>query len=173
MTQRAFCTHCGTEFESPEYPRHCKGCERITWRNPIPVVNVLQPIYDPMTNGVGLAIAQRAIEPARGGWAFVGGYVDMHDSCLISAARREFREETGLEARGEGKIVHSQLNSYGNMIITVVMDQEIFLSEFQTQGKPCAENHALDVLWSYNERELCFPIHTYVAEKWFMGEYNS
>lgn len=172
MTQRAFCAHCGTEFKSPEYPRHCKGCERITWRNPIPVVNVLQPIYNPVTSRAGLAIAQRAIEPARGGWAFVGGYVDMHDECLISAARREFREETGLETRGEGKIVHSQLNVYGNMIISVVMDKEIPLAEWQN-AKPCAENYALDVLWSYNERELCFPIHTHVAEKWFMGEYNS
>lgn len=173
MTKKAFCTHCGTEFASIAYPRHCLNCEKITWRNPIPVVNVLQPIYDPVTNGVGLAIAQRAIEPAKGGWAFVGGYVDMQDSCLISAARREFREETGLEARGEGKIVHSQLNAYGNMIISVVMSEEISLTEFQTQGRPCAENYALDVLWSYNERELCFPIHNHVAEKWFTGEYNS
>lgn len=171
MTQKAFCTHCGTEFESVDYPRHCRGCERITWRNPIPVVNVLQPVFDELNFREGLVIAQRAIEPARGGWAFVGGYVDMHDSCLISAARREFREETGLEARGNGKIVHSQLNSYGNMIISVVMDQAITLDHFH-QGQPCAENYALDVLWSYNERELCFPIHTHVAERWFLGEYN-
>jgi 8-oxo-dGTP pyrophosphatase MutT (NUDIX family) len=173
MTKQAFCTDCGTVYKSLEWPRHCEPCDRFTWKNPIPVVNVLQPIYDPVTNGIGLAIAQRAIEPAKGGWAFVGGYVDMHDACLISAARREFREETGLEARGDGKIVHSQLNAYGNMIISVVMSEEISLTEFQTQGKPCAENYALDVLWSYNERELCFPIHTHVAEKWFNGEYRS
>ena len=172
MTQRAFCTHCGPEFESIEYPRHCKGCERITWRNPIPVINVLQPVEDRTNFREGLVIAQRAIEPAKGGWAFVGGYVDMHDSCLISAARREFREETGLEAKGEGKIVHSQLNVYGNMIISIVMDQPMSLREFR-RGRPCAENYALDVLWSHNERELCFPIHNHVAEKWFMGEYNS
>lgn len=170
--QNKYCSECGTPYENLEWPRICSNCKHIFWKNPIPVVNVLQPIYDPVTNGVGLAIAQRAIEPAKGRWAFVGGYVDMHDECLISAARREFREETGLEARGEGKIVHSQLNAYGNMIISVVMDQEISLPEFQTQGKPCAENYALDVLWSHNERELCFPIHNYVAERWFNGEYN-
>ena len=171
MTQKAFCTHCGTEFESLDYPRHCSGCGKITWRNPIPVVNVLQPIYNPLADIVGLAIAQRAIEPARGGWAFIGGYVDMHDSCLISAARREFREETGLELAGNGKIVHSQLNSYGNMIISVVMDQSMTLEEFQ-KGRPCAENYALDVLWSHDERELCFPIHNHVARCWFTREYQ-
>lgn len=163
---RAFCTHCGTEFKTLEYPRLCFGCERITWKNPIPVVNVLQPIYDSLSDRVGLAIAQRAIEPAKGGWAFVGGYVDMHDDCLITAARREFKEETGLELVGNGNIVHSQLNANGNMIISVAMDRQMSLEEFR-KGRPCAENYALDVLWSHNERELCFPIHNYIAEWWF------
>jgi len=172
MTKQAFCTDCGTVYKSLEWPRHCEPCDRLTWKNPIPVVNVLQPIYDSLTDRIGLAIAQRAIEPAKGGWAFVGGYVDMQDACLITAARREFREETGLELVGNGRIIHSQLNIYGNMIISVAMDQQMSLEEFQ-KGQPCAENYALDVLWSHNERELCFPIHTYVAERWFLGRYNT
>lgn len=167
----AFCTHCGTQYQSLDWPRKCDGCGVITWKNPIPVVNVLQPVYDSLPYRLGLAIAQRAIEPERGGWAFVGGYVDMQDSCLITAARREFNEETGLELRGNGKIVYSELNNRGNMIITVQMDTAMSLDEFR-QGTPCAENYALDVLWDPSERDLCFPIHQKVAEMWFNGEFE-
>ena len=163
---KAFCTHCGTQYSNLDWPRTCDGCGVITWKNPIPVVNVLQPIYNPSNNRVGLAIAQRAIEPEKGGWALIGGYVDMSDTCLISAAKREFREETSIELQGVGELAHSQLNSRGNMIITVEMRDVLYLEDFQ-KGKPCAENYALDVLWSYDERELCFPIHSYVAKTWF------
>ena len=165
-----YCSECGTPYENLEWPRICSNCKHIFWKNPIPVVNVLQPIYSSTIGKYGLAIARRAIEPARGGWAFVGGYVDMNDACLITAARREFREETSLEARGEGKIAHSQLNANGNMIISIVMDQAIPLSEFQ-QGQPCAENYELGVLWNHNERELCFPIHNYISRRWFNREF--
>lgn len=168
---KAFCTHCGTQYQSLDWPRECNGCGVITWKNPIPVVNVLQPVYDSLPHRLGLAIAQRAIEPARGGWAFVGGYVDMQDSCLITAARREFREETGLELRGKGTIVHSELNNRGNMLVTVRMDTAMSLGEF-LQGIPCSENYALDVLWDPTDRDLCFPIHQKVAEMWFNGEFE-
>jgi len=45
-----------------------------------------------------IVLVPRAIEPGYGKWVFPGGYVDRGEEVLV-AARREAREETGLEIR--------------------------------------------------------------------------
>ncbi len=56
---------------------------------------------------LNVLMVRRANDPYRGRWALPGGFVDI-DEDLASAARRELKEETGLDIEGM-----AQLGTYG------------------------------------------------------------
>jgi 8-oxo-dGTP diphosphatase len=89
-------------------------------------------------------LIRRKHEPFAGSWAIPGGFVDMDES-LEAAARRELKEETGIEA---GRI--EQLAAFGDpdrdprgRTISVV-----YLAEVSPkQVKPRAADDAAEVAW--------------------------
>ena len=89
-----FCSYCGTAYASPlAYPRTCAHCKTTVWANPVPVSVVLVPVQD--AGRTGLLVVRRAIEPAAGKLALVGGFLEAHETWQQGGAR-EVREETGL-----------------------------------------------------------------------------
>ncbi len=75
------------------YPRTCAGCQTPVWSNPIPVNVLLVQVED--GDRTGLLVIRRAIPPAIGKLALVGGFLEDHESWQVGGAR-EVIEETGL-----------------------------------------------------------------------------
>jgi ADP-ribose pyrophosphatase YjhB (NUDIX family) len=88
----SYCSYCGQAFAAEQpWPRKCARCGNLTFRNPKPVVVVVQPVDD------GVALILRNVEPQRGKWALPGGYIDFGER-WEEAAARELEEETGISA---------------------------------------------------------------------------
>lgn len=88
-----YCSYCGAAFVAPlGYPRTCGACGTTIWANPIPVSVVLVPVID--EGRTGLLVVRRAIPPAEGKLALVGGFLEEHETWQQGGAR-EVLEETG------------------------------------------------------------------------------
>ena len=89
-----------------------------------------------------LLLVKRANEPAKDQWAFPGGRVERGEK-LEAAARRELKEETGMEA---GDIhVHVEL-LLGKYLLTVFQGDAL-------DGEPVANDDALAAAF-FNLREI-------------------
>jgi ADP-ribose pyrophosphatase YjhB (NUDIX family) len=95
MTRTAnFCPMCGAALEQQHRLRAvrpvCPNCGHIVFFDPkVAVVIFVEQ------NGK-ILLVKRAVDPGKGRWAFVAGFVDAGEDPK-EAARREFHEETGLD----------------------------------------------------------------------------
>jgi 8-oxo-dGTP diphosphatase len=99
-----YCPRCGHGLEKrslkPNEPDRlvCSTCGFVFYIDPkIAVGTVIR------SETGRIVLVRRAIEPGYGKWVFPGGYVDRGEP-LTLAARREAREECGLDVRLDGLI---------------------------------------------------------------------
>lgn len=78
-----------------------------SYRYPRPALTVDCVVFGFDEGDLRVALIRRKGEPFRGEWALPGGYVEI-DETLDDAARRELREETGIE-----KLYLEQLYTFG------------------------------------------------------------
>lgn len=131
-----FCPSCGGTLEprvlkAGEPPRLvCTGCGFILYLDPKVAVGTI------ITTAEGkVVLVRRAIEPGYGLWVFPGGYVDRGEE-VTAAARREAREEAGLEVRLDGLV---NIYSYpGGPLIIIVYSASI------TSGELCVDEECLE-----------------------------
>lgn len=94
MPADRFCPACGHPLETQmidRAPRRvCPACGRIHWRNAKPCAGAL------VVRHGKVLLVRRAVEPFLGYWDVPGGYCEA-DEHPADAARREVREETGLD----------------------------------------------------------------------------
>ncbi len=69
---------------------YCDSCGFVHYAGPKLAVGVI------IAQDGAILLNRRDIEPGRGRWSFPSGYVDLGES-VTDAARREVKEETGLE----------------------------------------------------------------------------
>ena len=94
MSKAQFCFVCAApvvEREIDHYLRSvCTGCGKILYRNPVPATGCI------VQSQQGVLLARRKFEPWKGCWYVPSGFVEYGDD-VEDTARREVREETGLE----------------------------------------------------------------------------
>ena len=152
-----YCQRCGHALEQREFegkPRPtCPSCGLIVFLDPKVAVVVL------VTGSDKLLFVQRGAEPQIGKWCFPGGYVDRGEE-VRAAARREVREETGLEVEITGLIGVYSLPS--NPVIVIAY------SGSMTSGALVAGTDAEDAGWFEVDElpELAFPHNVKIIEDW-------
>jgi 8-oxo-dGTP diphosphatase len=80
-----------------------------SYRYPRPALTVDCVVFGLADESLQVLMIQRDLEPFAGYWALPGGFVEMEET-LESAARRELREETGLDTT-----YLEQLYTYGDL----------------------------------------------------------
>lgn len=99
-----------------------------------------------LVDGDRVLLAQRSKSPDRGLWGFPGGHVEPGETAL-EAARRELREETGLEARAVEYLTNVDVirrDESGKVIVHYLLAAVLCADPL---GTPRPDDDAMDVAW--------------------------
>ena len=157
----SYCSYCGQPYgPNAAWPRHCINCDNLTFRNPLPVAVVLQPVDG------GVLTVRRTIEPASGWLALPGGYVDWGETWQAAGAR-EVWEEAGVKIDPAG-LREFQVFSAGNSTLMIVAMATPLTMADLPPFVPNEEASERQILTT--PQELAFPLHTEVLTAYFAGE---
>ena len=118
-----FCSNCGGPIETrvlDDRPREvCPVCETVFYRNPLPVAASVV-----LNENREVLLVKRKREPQKGMWCLPIGFAELGET-IGQAARRELKEETGIEGRTRRLIDADSFQSdyYGELLI-VTFEQE-------------------------------------------------
>lgn len=160
------CSTCGAPYSTLTWPRACVACGAVAYRNPLPVAVTLLPVED--AEGTGLAVITRTIEPALGGTALPGGFIDFGEDWR-DAVVRELREETGITALASEVALADALSSPAGHLLVFGLLPPRAAADLPA-SKLTDETTGWHVLRA--AQELAFPLHTQAAASWFAGRYS-
>lgn len=157
-----YCARCGSPLRDGEYegkPRPvCSACGLVVFQDPKLAVAVL------IGRERRVLLQRRAIDPGLGRWSFPSGYVDRGE-VVEEAARREVREELGVEVRLERLL--GLYSDRGNPVVLAVYLGRI------SAGQPTAACREVECVgWFGGDElpELAFPHDREIIADWLAGE---
>jgi len=135
-----FCPRCGSACRrrvvGGRSRPSCRVCGFVQYDNPAPGVAVV------VTREDTVLLGRRAAGSTFGGrWAFPAGFIELHED-FLSAARREVKEETGLEVVVTG-IVNVTSNHFSERFHAVV----VAVAGRAVGGRLCAGDDFCEVRW--------------------------
>ncbi|HMQ34527.1 MAG TPA: NUDIX domain-containing protein [Chloroflexaceae bacterium] len=156
--QHSHCSFCGHPFlDGQRWPRICGHCGSTTYRNPLPVALVLQPVDD------GLLVIRRSAAPRQGQLALPGGFIEMHESWQQAAAR-ELREEAGVTVRPETITDFGTRSTPDGYLLVFGLGPQLRAADL-TPFRPNREAEARLTLTA--PADLAFPLHTEMVHRFF------
>lgn len=100
-----FCPMCGEKYKDNNYS--CSRCNYILYKNPVPAVGAII-----LNAEKQVLMVKRAIDPHKGKWEFVGGFVEYGEDAQ-EALKREIGEELQISAQ-IGKLLLCVTDTYGD-----------------------------------------------------------
>lgn len=161
------CSYCGTFFsEQKTWPRVCRMCGHESYKNPIPVVVTLVPVYQKLGHALPCSwlIEQRGIEPQKGGWSLPGGYMDSGETWQQTAAR-ELQEEVDLVTKPEDFRLYDVVTDDEDHLVVFAVHKGVYRNEIFFQ--PNSEVLAIDFPLIPSDKELCFKLHNEVWRRYY------
>lgn len=156
--QHSHCSFCGHPFlDGQRWPRICGHCGSTTYRNPLPVALILQPIDD------GLLVIRRGAAPRQGQLALPGGFVDLHETWQQAAAR-ELREEASVVVAPEQITDFGTRSTPDGYLLVFGLGPQLRSSDMSTFH---ANREAASRLVLVAPAELAFPLHTEMVHQFF------
>ncbi len=87
-----YCPFCkGHLSQEDPYRQKCKECGFIMFHNSSPCVGAV-----PVDKNNRILLAKRGIEPFKGGWNIIGGFLNYGEEPMVGL-KREVKEETGVD----------------------------------------------------------------------------
>lgn len=158
----AHCGFCGNIFSvDAPWPRECASCNRITYRNPLPVAVLLQPVDS------GLLVVRRAIRPAAGALALPGGFIDFGESWQTACAR-ELYEETGIRVPAENIREFGVRSSEDNMLLIFGLSETLLHASDLPPFSVSRETSERRII--SHPVSLAFPLHTEMMAAYFASQ---
>lgn len=135
----SYCPFCGTAYgpTATAPPYRCQACSQTVYDNPKPTASPL------IIRDGKVLLARRGIEPFKGTWDMVGGFIDGREH-PNDAVKREALEETGL-AIEVTDYLGTFMDVYGDDdIVTLNMG---FLARPLTNDEPTPQDDVAELCW--------------------------
>lgn len=144
------------------------------WGNPEPVAVLLQPVFDPVSQRLGLLVGKRNIQPKIGEWALPGGFMARGETPEEGAVR-EFEEEVGIKGLTADtvRILTTYPTPNGRLLIFCVNYHALVSTEIEEMlSGGLGDSEMSEFRIAYEREELAFPFHTAVANKFFQNTHG-
>jgi len=154
----AYCPFCGTPQPRPgTFSLSCPHCRRRLFRNPDPGTVIL------VEREEQLLLGRRSAGYGRGMWGLPGGFIEYEEDFIVGA-RREVREESGLEVE-----IDAIVNVTSNLLRPALHILAIVLLAHPTGGSEQPGDDLAELAWFGREDTLpplAFEADAHIIQVW-------